>query len=143
VDLGKKVIAAANHYNFEAIVLPTVASGDYQFVAQKIKEEEFTDVVICGGDGSVNQVVNSLHETGVNFGIIPMGSGNGLANTAGIPQATDKAIDLLFTGKPRFIDAFMVNGQFACMLCGVGFDAQVAHDFARQPGRAATIPNKP
>lgn len=135
VDLGKKIIEAATRRNFEAIILPTVASGDYQFVAHKIREEAFTDVVICGGDGSVNQVVNSLHETGVNFGIIPMGSGNGLANTAGIPKATDKAIDLLFTGKPRFIDAFLVNDQFACMLCGIGFDAQVAHDFAQQPRR--------
>lgn len=134
-DLGKKIVAEANARQFEAIVLPTVASGDYQFVAQKISEEGFTDVVICGGDGSVNQVVNSLHETGVNFGVIPMGSGNGLANTAGIPKATDKAISLLFTGKARYIDAFQVNDQFACMLCGLGFDAQVAHDFARQPGR--------
>lgn len=134
-DLGKKIVAEAKARQFEAIVLPTVASGDYQFVAQKISEEGFTDVVICGGDGSVNQVVNSLHETGVNFGVIPMGSGNGLANTAGIPKATDKAISLLFTGKARYIDAFQVNDQFACMLCGLGFDAQVAHDFARQPGR--------
>nr|WP_214460555.1 YegS/Rv2252/BmrU family lipid kinase [Flavihumibacter fluvii] len=134
-DLGKKIVGEAKLYNFDAIVLPTVSSGDYQFVAQKIKEEGFTDVVVCGGDGSVNQVVNSLQGTGVNFGIIPMGSGNGLANTAGIPKATDKAISLLFTGKPRFIDAFMVNDQFACMLCGIGFDAQVAHDFAQQPGR--------
>ena len=134
-DLGNKIIEEATRRSVEAIILPTVASGDYQFVAHKIREEAFTDVVICGGDGSVNQVVNSLHETGVNFGIIPMGSGNGLANTAGIPKATDKAIDLLFTGKPRFIDAFLVNDQFACMLCGIGFDAQVAHDFAQQPGR--------
>lgn len=128
-------MAAATEKGHESIVLPTVASGDYQFVAQTIKEENYTDVVICGGDGSVNQVVNSLHETTVNFGIIPMGSGNGLANTAGIPNATKKAIELLFTGIPRYIDAFLVNDQFACMLCGLGFDAQVAHDFAQQPGR--------
>jgi diacylglycerol kinase (ATP) len=134
-DLGKLVLAAAEKYQLIAEIMPTVASGDYQFVAQRIKEDEFTDVVICGGDGSVNQVVNSLHKTGVNFGIIPLGSGNGLANTAGIPKVTDKAIALAFTGKARYVDAFMVNEQFACMLCGVGFDAKVAHDFAQQPGR--------
>jgi diacylglycerol kinase (ATP) len=134
-DLGKLVLATAEKYQLTAEIMPTVASGDYQFVAQRIKEAEFTDVVICGGDGSVNQVVSSLHKTGVNFGIIPLGSGNGLANTAGIPKVTDKAIALAFTGKARYVDAFMVNDQFACMLCGVGFDAKVAHDFAQQPGR--------
>lgn len=122
-------------HGFEAEVLPTVASGDYEFVAQKIKEEQFTDIVICGGDGTVNQVINSLRDQPVHFGIIPMGSGNGLANAARIPKQSDKAIDLIFTGKARYIDAFMVNEQFACMLCGIGFDAKVAHDFAEQPGR--------
>ncbi|MCG7858985.1 diacylglycerol kinase, partial [Flavihumibacter sediminis] len=70
-----------------------------------------------------------------NFGIVPCGSGNGLAYCAGIPKNPQKAIELAFTGKARYIDAFLVNEQFACMLCGLGFDAKVAHDFAQQPGR--------
>src|SRR4030095_14382962 len=63
-------------------ILPTLASGDYSFLEQKIEEEKITDIIICGGDGSVNQVVHSLAHTKVNFGIIPMGSGNGLALAA-------------------------------------------------------------
>lgn len=116
-------------------VLPTVASGDYSFLEDKIEEEGITDVGVCGGDGSVNQVVNSLAHRELNFGIIPMGSGNGLALTAGIPRNSEKAIDILFDGIPRPTDAFMVNKQFACMLCGLGFDASVAHEFALQPKR--------
>ncbi len=116
-------------------ILPTVASGNYGFVEQKIREEKITDVVICGGDGSVNQVVHALAHTQVNFGIIPMGSGNGLALAAGIPKASAKALQVVMTGTPRLTDAFMVNEQFACMLCGLGFDAKVAHEFAEQPKR--------
>lgn len=134
-QVEERFLQQARAKGFEAIVLPTVASGDYEFVAQKIKEEQFTDIVICGGDGTVNQVINSLRDQPVHFGIIPMGSGNGLANAARIPKQSDKAIDLVFNGKARYIDAFMVNEQFACMLCGIGFDAKVAHDFAEQPGR--------
>ena len=119
--------------NFE--ILPTVASGDYSFLEDKIADDGVTDIGICGGDGSVNQVVCSLAHTGLNFGIIPMGSGNGLALTAGIPRVSEKAIDILFDGTPRLTDAFMVNKQFACMLCGLGFDASVAHEFANQPKR--------
>jgi diacylglycerol kinase family enzyme len=71
----------------------------------------------------------------VNFGIIPCGSGNGLAYTAKIPKHPAKALDIVFNGKPGAIDGFYINDQFACMLCGVGFDAKVAHDFAQQPKR--------
>jgi diacylglycerol kinase family enzyme len=71
----------------------------------------------------------------VNFGIIPCGSGNGLAYTAGIPKQPEKALELIFLGKAHAIDGFTVNDQFACMLSGLGFDARVAHEFARQPKR--------
>lgn len=116
-------------------ILPTAANGNYDFVKQKIETEQVTDVVICGGDGTVNQVVKALAPTDVQFGIIPMGSGNGLALAAGIPKASAKALDIIFTGKAILTDGFMVNEHFACMLCGLGFDAQVAHQFADQPKR--------
>lgn len=116
-------------------ILPTVASGDYDFVQNKVKEERFTDVIICGGDGTVNQVVQSLARTKVRFGIIPVGSGNGLAFAAGIPKGQDKALDIIFEGATKPTDAFMVNDRFACMLCGLGLDAAVAHQFAVAPKR--------
>ena len=116
-------------------ILPTVASGDYDFVRRKIHEEQITDVVICGGDGTVNQVVQSLASTKVRFGILPTGSGNGLAFAAGIPKAANKALDIVFSGKAKLTDAFMVNDRFACMLCGLGLDAAVAHQFAVAPKR--------
>jgi diacylglycerol kinase (ATP) len=116
-------------------ILPTAADGDYGFVKQKIAQEQVTDVVICGGDGTVNQVVKALASTDVQFGIIPMGSGNGLALAAGIPKTSAKALDIIFTGKTMLTDGFMVNEHFACMLCGLGFDAEVAHQFADQPKR--------
>ena len=116
-------------------VFPSVASGDYSFLQPVIREQKITDVVIAGGDGTVSQVVCSLMNERVNFGIIPCGSGNGLAYTAGIPKQAGKALDIVFTGKASSIDGFMMNEQFACMLCGLGFDAKVAHDFAQKPKR--------
>ncbi len=116
-------------------VFPSVASGDYSFLESIIKEQKITDVIIAGGDGTVSQVVHSLIKFNVNFGIIPCGSGNGLAYTAKIPKSAAKALDIIFSGKPEAVDGFYVNNQFACMLCGLGFDAKVAHDFARQPKR--------
>ena len=116
-------------------IFPSVASGDYSFLRPIILEERITDVVIAGGDGTVSQVVSSLMNERVNFGIIPCGSGNGLALAAKIPKEPGKALDIIFHGEALAIDGFYVNNQFACMLCGVGFDAKVAHEFARQPRR--------
>lgn len=116
-------------------VFPSVASGDYSFLHSIIRKQKVTDVVIAGGDGTVSQVIGSLMAFELNFGIIPCGSGNGLAYTAGIPKQTEKALEIIFTGKAVATDGFYINEQFACMLCGLGFDAKVAHDFAQQPKR--------
>jgi YegS/Rv2252/BmrU family lipid kinase len=124
--------------NISCQVFPSVASGDYSFLYPIIKEQSVTDVIIAGGDGTVSQVVSSLINCDVNFGIIPCGSGNGLAYTAKIPKQPAKALDIIFNGKSAPIDGFYINNQFACMLCGLGFDAKVAHDFSLQPKRGLT-----
>jgi diacylglycerol kinase (ATP) len=116
-------------------IFPSVASGDYSFLHPVIKEQKITDVVIAGGDGTVSQVVHSLMKCEVNFGIIPCGSGNGLAYTAKIPKRPAAALAIIFSGTASAIDGFMVNDKFACMLTGIGFDAKVAHEFAQQPKR--------
>src|SRR5581483_3002785 len=134
-SLKEHITRETQNRNIPFEILPTAADGNYDFVRKKIQEEQVTDIGICGGDGTVNQVVQALADTGVQFGIIPMGSGNGLALAAGIPKASDKALEILFGDKSKFIDGFMVNNHFACMLCGLGFDAQVAHQFADHPKR--------
>jgi len=116
-------------------IIHTKADGNYFFLREKIDSENITDVIVCGGDGSVNNVARSLLDMDVNIGIIPMGSGNGLAYAAKIPKNIQKALQIIFQGKSSYIDSFFINEQFSCMLCGLGFDAQVAHDFAKQPRR--------
>jgi diacylglycerol kinase (ATP) len=113
----------------------TRADGNYREVKQKIISEGFTHVAIVGGDGTVNQVVSYLKDLPVRFGIIPMGSGNGLAFTAGIPKNCNAALELIFEGRSKTVDAFLINDQFSCMLSGLGFDAHVAHEFANKASR--------
>jgi diacylglycerol kinase (ATP) len=116
-------------------ILFTNAAGDYAYLKEKIQAENITDVIICGGDGTVSQVSAHLLQSPVNIGIIPMGSGNGLALAAKIPKNIHKALAIIFAGHTKWIDSFYINKKFSCMLCGLGFDAQVAHDFAKQPKR--------
>ena len=77
-----KTVAAG----LEFAVYPSVAGGDYSFLIPIIKEQNFTDVIIAGGDGTINQAVNCLRKLKVQFGIVPCGSGNGLAFSAGITK---------------------------------------------------------
>lgn len=116
-------------------ILHTNAAGDYKFLIEKISAENITDIIICGGDGTVNQIAAALLGIDINIGIIPMGSGNGLAFAAKIPIKINKALDIIFKGNSSDIDGFYINKKFSCMLCGLGFDAQVAHDFAKQKKR--------
>ena len=134
-ELVKKIEERTSLQNIPFEILPTNESGNYFFLKEKISKEHITDIVICGGDGTVSQVAGALIDEDINIGIIPMGSGNGLALAAKIPKDIDKALDIIFTGKASYIDAFFINATFSCMLCGIGFDAQVAHDFAQQPKR--------
>jgi diacylglycerol kinase (ATP) len=119
-------------------IFPSVASGDYSFLHSIIREKNITDIVIAGGDGTVSQVAGALMNNDVNFGIIPCGSGNGLAYAAHIPKQPEKALEIIFRGEASAIDGFYINDQFACMLSGLGFDAKVAHEFANQPKRGLT-----
>lgn len=116
-------------------IFPSVASGDYSFLSSIIKEEKITDVVVAGGDGTLSQVVGSLMNEHVNFGVIPCGSGNGLAMTAGISKQPLKALDTIFNCQAKPTDGFYINGHFSCMLTGIGFDAKVAHEFAHRAKR--------
>ncbi len=113
----------------------TNADGDYDWLKDAIVRDGFTDVVMIGGDGTVNQVTGALREVAVRFGIIPVGSGNGLARAAGIPMKPQQSLALIFSGTAKKTDAFLINDQFSCMLSGIGFDAQVAHDFANKASR--------
>jgi YegS/Rv2252/BmrU family lipid kinase len=137
-DLQQLVEKSTTDRKIKFDIYPSVASGDYSFLHAVIKEQKITDIVIAGGDGTVSQVAGSLMDHNINFGIIPCGSGNGLAYAAKIPKQPAKALDVVFNGKASAIDGFYINGQFACMLCGLGFDAKVAHEFANQPKRGLT-----
>ena len=133
--LLKKIETATKEKNLHSEFFTASPKGDYELLKRKIKQEKITDVIIVGGDGTVNQVTGALHNCNVRFGIIPAGSGNGLAYTAGIPKNVNRAVQMIFNHDSKKTDAFLINDYYACMLSGLGFDASVAHKFAALPKR--------
>jgi diacylglycerol kinase (ATP) len=144
-SLKEMIRQKTQEQGIEFSILPTNAEGDYSHLSGVIRDEGVTDIVICGGDGTVSAVAAALYMPGtrsaslggneVRLGVIPMGSGNGLAFAAGIPKDPARALDLIFAGRSAYIDGVLINDRFSCMLCGIGMDGKVAHEFAGQQRR--------
>ena len=94
-------------------------------------------VIAVGGDGTVNEVARNLLYTDVVLGIIPKGSGNGLARELNIPMDAKSAVDVIFSGHTTPIDACKANERLFFCTCGVGFDATVSREFAKEKHRGS------
>jgi YegS/Rv2252/BmrU family lipid kinase len=88
-------------------------------------------VIAWGGDGTVNEVASSLVGTDTVLGIVPGGSGNGLARELRLPTSPAAALDIALRGTVRRIDAGELGGRWFFSIAGVGFDAHVASAFDR------------
>lgn len=121
----------------------TGKSGDAFSFASEAGEQGFDLVISAGGDGTVNEIAGALSHTGLPLGIIPLGSGNGLARSLGIPQDVGEALKIIAEGNIMVCDRGMVNGKpFYCTF-GIGFDALVSEKFAstKKRGRITYITN--
>ena len=104
-------------------------------IAQNAVSEGIQKVVAIGGDGTVNEVGKGLIGSETALGIVPIGSGNGLARHLKIPLKIEKAIQFAMNQPTVKIDVCFLNEiPFFCT-AGVGFDAEVAHEFSKQPSR--------
>ena len=99
----------------------------YQFHAKELVVEalnEHADVIVaCGGDGTINEVASALVKKNIPLGIIPAGSGNGLATNLGIPKDIDKAIEIIKSNNIHTIDVGRVEDNYFFSNVGFGIDA--------------------
>ena len=94
-----------------------------------------------GGDGTVNEVARAVAGTGTALGIVPAGSGNGLARELGIPSDPSAALDAALGRRERVIDVGEVDGRLFVNVAGVGLDAHVAARFNARRSRRGFWPN--
>ena len=116
----------------------TTAPGDARRYASEAAAAGAEIVLAIGGDGTANEIAWGLLGTSTVLGLVPMGSGNGLARTLGIPLKPDRALATLADAVPRAMDVGMINERPFLNVAGAGFDAQVGLDFhehGRRGGR--------
>lgn len=120
-------------YDYE--IIKTEYAGHAVVLAKACAEKGDFAVVAIGGDGTVNEIARSLVHTDTALGIIPCGSGNGLARHLHISTIVSKAIDILNKGVVETIDYGKINGQLFFCTCGVGFDAFISLKFSESGKR--------
>lgn len=124
LDLNKwSVDIAYTKYKGHALELSHAAAGNYAIV------------VAVGGDGTVNETGQGLINSSTALGIIPTGSGNGLARHLEIPFKINKALEVINQAKLKAIDVIKINDYYSLNVAGIGFDAYISHRFANRKNR--------
>lgn len=108
---------------------------DFEDVKQQILKGNYDTVVACGGDGTVNLVSSVVMNSNMALGILPLGSGNGLARTNAIPLDLKQALRTIEAGNVAKIDSARMNNQLFFCTAGIGFDALIANKFASSTTR--------
>ena len=113
----------------------TECAGHAAEITSEACASGITKFLVAGGDGTVNEVAAQLAGKDLVLGIIPSGSGNGLAHHLGIPVKAAEAVAVFNRGKVMNIDTCMVNKKFFVSIAGIGFDARIARQFAKSSRR--------
>jgi YegS/Rv2252/BmrU family lipid kinase len=104
--------------------------GDAFLFSGKITDPDL--VIVAGGDGTFNEVINGILNPGNNLSkkrsfplaLIPLGTTNVLANELGIPHTIEDAVSVALTGTPRAISLGRINGRYFSLMAGVGYDGE-------------------
>jgi diacylglycerol kinase (ATP) len=120
---------------FEYTVFYTKYPKHATQLAEEASQKGFDTVVAVGGDGSLNEVAKGLIGTNTNMGIIPAGSGNGLARNLNIPLQLKDAIEVINKHNSSKIDTGTLNGEPFVNVAGIGFDAHISWEFSQRKKR--------
>ncbi len=125
-QLQKKI----DQEKYEIETIYTQRAGHAEEIAAQAAADGLYCVTAIGGDGTINEIARSLIHTNTVMGIIPCGSGNGLARHLRIPMDARKAMEVINQGHISTIDSGKINDKPFFCTCGVGFDAFVSLKFA-------------
>jgi YegS/Rv2252/BmrU family lipid kinase len=107
----------------------TVQAGDATRIASQAVNEGFNIIIAVGGDGTVNEVASGLINSKGYLGIVPIGSGNGIARSLNIPIKSNECLPFLLNPKMTTIDVGMIGEKYFIGVAGIGYDALVGEKF--------------
>ena len=126
-----------DHDRFDVEIIVVGPNDRVSDLAREAAARGVYGVVAVGGDGTVNGAATALKDTGVALGVVPCGSGNGLARHLGLPLSIKKSLEVINRDVVEEYDYCKVNDKTFVCTCGMGFDAAVAYNFAAKSTRGA------
>lgn len=134
-QMEESVADVCRSHNAEYVLEYTKGPAHATALASAAIASGFQRIVAVGGDGTVNEVAQALVDTTAKMGIIPKGSGNGLARHLGIPVRFTDALTALFTCRVIAMDTFRMNNKLSLNVSGIGFDGYIADLFGTDKQR--------
>jgi YegS/Rv2252/BmrU family lipid kinase len=134
-NLERIISTLCEAHDIDFNIAVTMSKGHAIDLALNAVKEKFSSVIAVGGDGTINEVAQGLFGSQVALGIVPRGSGNGLARHLGISLDPVEAISDLFTSHAVDIDTFTVNGKLSLNVSGIGFDGHITNLFGAKGQR--------
>jgi YegS/Rv2252/BmrU family lipid kinase len=131
----KLVSGVFNFDEFKVKIKQTQRPKHAKELALKSIKEGADVIVACGGDGTVNEIASSLVGSNVKLGIVPMGSGNGLASALKIPKSISGALNVIKNSNSTQIDVGEINKHYFFSNTGIGFDANVINNYSKTKQR--------
>lgn len=129
-DLCRYVTERLRSRGIDVRTCYTEYPGHAREIAGSISEEECSLVIVAGGDGTINEVATGLCDKRITMGILPFGSGNGLARHIGVYKDLEHSMRVIEECHVIDADCGTVNGRPFFTTFGMGFDAAVSEKFA-------------
>lgn len=131
---GEKSLPMAVEYfyahDMELIIKPVKHPDELGMVIREY-QNQIDFVIVGGGDGTLNAVVDSLVETNLPLGILPLGTANDLARTLNLPLTMKEACDVIGAGKMKSIDLGWVNGKYFFNVASMGLSVDITEKLSR------------
>lgn len=134
-NLQDEILSTLDTDRYHIEFFETKRRGHATELAEKIVSEGYDILLVCGGDGTINEAVQPIVNKDILLGIIPTGSGNGLSMHTGIGREHTEAINIINRQKTQKIDCIRYGDKFLINLAGIGFDGFLTKIIARKTYR--------
>jgi YegS/Rv2252/BmrU family lipid kinase len=134
-EVEGRIIEKCRSTGIECRIEFTQSRGHATELAQWAVEQKMDFAFAVGGDGTVNEVAQGLVGSKVAMGILPKGSGNGLARHLSVPMDFKDSLGIVSHHEEEMIDTVVINEKLSVNVSGIGFDGHVAAMFAGKAKR--------
>ena len=124
------IVQHLQEMNYNLRLYRSASPGDIKtYIIESITAENTDLILIAGGDGTINECITGMGVKGIDIPILilPVGTANDFANSAGIPNKIEEVLDLINKGKLQYVDIGKVNDKYFVNVCNMGLFSGVSH----------------